>query len=83
MTWWQRLTRRKQMEAQLEKEMRFHLDEHTNELIAQGGLYAELYHTQFAARRAPIEVSEEIESSLADSWQPRDNGSWSTRTRPA
>jgi len=36
MTWWQRLTRRKQMEEQLEKEMRFHLDQHTNELIAQG-----------------------------------------------
>lgn len=36
MTWWQRLTRREQMEEQLEKEMRFHLDEHTKELIAQG-----------------------------------------------
>jgi predicted permease len=36
MTWWQRLTRRKQMEEQLEKEMRFHLDEHIKELIADG-----------------------------------------------
>jgi predicted permease len=34
--WWQRLWRRKRMEEQLEKEMRFHLDQHTADLIAQG-----------------------------------------------
>jgi len=36
MTWWHRLWRRNQLEAQLEKEMRFHLDQHTADLIAGG-----------------------------------------------
>jgi predicted permease len=36
MTWWQRLWRRRQMEEQLEKELRFHLDQHTTDLIALG-----------------------------------------------
>ena len=36
MTWWHRLMRRNRMEEQLEKEMRFHLDQHTADLIAQG-----------------------------------------------
>ena len=36
MTWLQRLWRRNQMERQLEKELRFHLEQHTADLIAQG-----------------------------------------------
>jgi putative ABC transport system permease protein len=36
MTWFQRLFRRGELEAQLERELRFHLDEHTRDLIAQG-----------------------------------------------
>ena len=36
MTWWQRLWRRRKMEDQLEKELRFHLDLHASELIARG-----------------------------------------------
>jgi len=36
MSWWQRLWRRTQMEEQLEKELRFHLDEYTADLIAHG-----------------------------------------------
>src|SRR5215470_16507519 len=36
MTWWRRLWTRKKMEVELEKELRFHLDQHTADLIAQG-----------------------------------------------
>src|SRR5262245_23479430 len=36
MTWWHRLFRRRKTEADLEKELRFHLDEHTSDLIARG-----------------------------------------------
>ncbi len=36
MTWWQRLWRRTQLEDELEKELRFHLDQHTADLIARG-----------------------------------------------
>lgn len=37
MNWWSRLVRRKRMEEQLEKELRFHLDQHAGDLIARGG----------------------------------------------
>src|SRR5215510_116664 len=36
MSWWRRLRFRKKMEEELEKELRFHLDQHTADLIAQG-----------------------------------------------
>ncbi|MGH9765965.1 MAG: permease prefix domain 1-containing protein [Blastocatellia bacterium] len=36
MTWWHGLWLRKKMEEELEKELRFHLDQHTADLIAQG-----------------------------------------------
>ncbi|MBV9300969.1 MAG: ABC transporter permease [Acidobacteriaceae bacterium] len=36
MNWWNRLWRRKQMEQQLEKELRFHLDQYAADLIARG-----------------------------------------------
>src|SRR5437868_9296690 len=36
MSWWHRLWRRRQMEEQLEKELRFHLDQHTADLTARG-----------------------------------------------
>jgi len=36
MTWWQRLWRRTQMEEQLAKELRFHIDQYTADLIAHG-----------------------------------------------
>jgi predicted permease len=36
MNWWQRLWRRGEMEEQLDKELRFHLDEQVNDLKAHG-----------------------------------------------
>jgi len=36
MNWWQRLWRRKEMEEDLEKELRFHLDQYENDLVARG-----------------------------------------------
>src|SRR5262245_25601854 len=36
MTWWHLLWRRRQVEEQLDKELRFHLDEHVADLIARG-----------------------------------------------
>ena len=34
--WWGRLFRRNQMEEQLDKEVRFHLGQHTADLVAGG-----------------------------------------------
>ncbi len=36
MNWWRRALRSRQMEEELDKELTFHLDEHTANLIAQG-----------------------------------------------
>lgn len=35
-SWWHRLLRRRHMEQDLEKELRFHLTEHANDLLARG-----------------------------------------------
>src|SRR5215813_13879544 len=36
MKWWRRLFRRRKQEEELEKELRFHLEQHTSDLISQG-----------------------------------------------
>jgi predicted permease len=36
MNWWMRLCRRKQMETQLDKELQFHIEQHTEQLITRG-----------------------------------------------
>jgi len=36
MTWWNRLRRRGQLEEQLDKELRFHLEECAADLVARG-----------------------------------------------
>ncbi len=68
MTWWQRLTRRDHMEEQLEKELRFHLEQHTADLIAQG-------HEPETARRqarlalgGPEQVKEECRDARGTRW---------------
>lgn len=40
MTWWQRLWSRKRMDEQLNKELRFHLDQHAADLLEPGCLSA-------------------------------------------
>lgn len=74
MKWWQRLWRRNQMEEQLDKELRFHLDQQTADLIAQG------YDPEEARRQArltfggPEQVKEDCRDArgtrwLEDMWQ--------------
>ena len=68
MTWWQRLWRRRKMEDQLEKELRFHLDLHASELIARG------YDPQEARRQArfalggPEQVKEKCRDARGTRW---------------
>jgi predicted permease len=61
-TWWQRLRRRNKMEDQLEKELRFHLEQHTADLIAQG------YEPKAAWRRARLAIGgpEQVKESCRD-----------------
>src|SRR5690242_478432 len=68
MNWWQRLLRRRKMEDQLEKELRFHLEEHAHQLVAQG------YDPQEARRRArlalggPEQVKENCRDARGTRW---------------
>src|ERR1700716_2916645 len=87
MTWWQRLWRRTKMEHQLEKELRFHLDQHASELIARG-------HSPNEARRqarlllgGPEQVKENCRDArgtrwLEDLWQDTSYALRTLRQRP-
>ena len=74
MNWWQRLLRREKMEEQLDKEMRFHLDQHTKDLIAKGVSPADATRLARMALGGPEQVKEECRDArgtrwLEDSWQ--------------
>jgi predicted permease len=62
MNWFQRLFRRKEMEEQLEKEVRFHLEQQEREFIAQG------YSSQEAHRQALLILggSEQVKEDCRD-----------------
>ena len=62
MTWWQRLTRGKEAEEQLDKELRFHLEQHTADLVARG------HHPGEARRLARLEIGgpEQVKEACRD-----------------
>jgi predicted permease len=68
MNWWQRLLRRNKMEEQLEKEMRFHLEQHANELIASGVSPAEARRRARMALGGPEQVKEECRDERGTRW---------------
>ena len=68
MNWWQRLLRRKKMEEQLEKELRFHLEQHTNELIAQGYSRDEARRQSRLALGGPEQVKENCRDARGTRW---------------
>jgi predicted permease len=68
MNWWQRLLRRKKMEEQLEKELRFHLDQHANELIASGVSPAEARRRARLRLGGPEQVKEECRDARGTRW---------------
>ncbi len=62
MNWWNRLSHRKQMDEQLEKELSFHIEEHSSDLIAQG------YDPDEARRRARLDLGgpEQVKEQCRD-----------------
>src|SRR5207237_10650988 len=68
MNWWQRLLRRRKMEDQLEKELRFHLDEHAGELIAQGPCPNEARRQARLALGGPEQVKENCRDARGTRW---------------
>jgi predicted permease len=68
MTWWHRLWRRRQMEEQLEKELRFHLDQHTTDLIARGHDAEEARRQARLMLGGPEQVKEECRDARGTRW---------------
>lgn len=68
MNWWQCLTRRRQMEDQLEKELRFHLEKHINELIARGVDPAEARRLAHLEIGGPEQVKEQCRDARGTRW---------------
>jgi predicted permease len=68
MTWWQRLTRKSRMEEQLEKELSFHLDRHTADLIAQGRSPEAARRQARLALGGPEQVKESCRDARGTRW---------------
>ncbi len=68
MTWWQRVWRRGRMEDQLEKELRFHLDQQTADLIAGGQEPAEARRQARLTLGGPEQVKEQCRDARGTRW---------------
>src|SRR5260370_12478789 len=68
MTWWHRLWSRKQMEEQLEKELSFHIDQRTNDLIARGYDPAEARRQARVTLGGPEQVKEQCRDARGTRW---------------
>ena len=68
MNWWHRLWRRKQMEEQLDKELRFHLEQHTADLIARGHAPEEARRRARLLFGGPEQVKEECRDARGTRW---------------
>ena len=74
MAWWRRLLRRSKCEEELEKELSFHLDQHTSDLVAQGHSPEEARRRARLALGGPEQVKEMCRDArgvrlLGDLWQ--------------
>ena len=68
MSWWTRLFRRKQMEEQLEKELRFHLDQHAGDLARRGLTADEAQRRARLALGGPEQVKEKCRDARGTRW---------------
>src|SRR3979490_2831696 len=68
MNWWKRLSRRTQMEAQLEKELSFHLEQHTSQLIGRGIPPDEARRQARLALGGPEQVKEKCRDARGARW---------------
>src|SRR3954471_2472546 len=87
MSWWHRLWRRDHVEEQLEKELRFHLDEYAADLIAGGQSPAEAHRQARLAFGGAEQVKEQCRDArgtrwLEDFWQDVRYATRALRQRP-
>src|SRR5918999_784621 len=68
MSWWHRLLRRGKHEEELEKELRFHLDQHTDDLMARGHSPDEARRQARLALGGPEQVKESCRDARRTRW---------------
>ncbi len=68
MNWWARFWRRNAMEEQLEKELRFHLEQHTTDLIAAGHSPTDATRQARLALGGPEQVKENCRQARGTRW---------------
>jgi predicted permease len=68
MSWLRRLWRRTYLEAQLEKELRFHLDQHVADLIARGYTPEDAWRQARLALGGPEQVKEKCRDARGTRW---------------
>jgi predicted permease len=68
MNWWARLWRRNRLEAELEKELRFHLDQHVSDLIARGHSAAQAQREARIALGGPEQVKQNCREARGTRW---------------
>jgi len=87
MSWWYRLWHPSKLEDQLEKELRFHLEQHVSELVARGCDPEEARRQARLAVGGPEQVKEECRDArgtrwLEDLWQDFRYAARTLRRRP-
>jgi len=87
MTWWQRLRRTDELDKQLDKELRFHIEEHTARLVADGLEPGEARRQARIAVGGPEQVKESCRDArgtrwLEDFWQDLHYALRTIRQRP-
>src|SRR5262249_42928376 len=68
MNLWRRLLRRKQLDEELDKEVRFHLEQHASDLISQGYAPEEARREARLALGGPQQVKEECREARGTRW---------------
>lgn len=68
MTFWKRLLRRKQLDEQLDKELRFHLEQHASDLISHGCSPEEAHRQARLAFGGAQQVKEECRDARGTRW---------------
>jgi predicted permease len=68
MSWWTRLLRRRQLEEQLERELHFHVEQHTADLVARGHDPAEARRQARLALGGEEQVKEECRDARGARW---------------
>jgi hypothetical protein len=68
MMWLLRLFRRRKMEEELERELRYHLDRHANDLIAQGHSPEEAQRQARMTLGGPEQVKEAVRDVRRTRW---------------